>query len=189
LVTYFFLKETLKTPISLSEYLGFKERKDVGARRDVANSTSKSDKPLPVSTHALLKNRRIIIAVASYAVAAFLDITFRVIQPIFFATPIALGGLGLPPRVIGNILATFGIINGLFQVFFFAKIHDTWLSKKTYVVGIICLFPAFACFPAMSLLAQKQGLIPAVWVLVAIQLLSFTGLSLSFGQSLLFSCI
>ncbi|KAG1791787.1 uncharacterized protein BJ212DRAFT_1240099, partial [Suillus subaureus] len=76
-------------------------------------------KPLPLRS---LLIPRVIIAAGNYAALSFLDIAFRAVQPVFFATPLELGGLGLDPPRIGNILAIYGVINGLFQIFFFADL-------------------------------------------------------------------
>jgi len=72
----------------------------------------------------------VLIAVGNYASASLLDMAFRAIQPLFFSTPIALGGLGLSPATIGTILAIYSAVNGPFHFFFFAKMHERWGPKK-----------------------------------------------------------
>ncbi|KAG2100401.1 MFS transporter [Suillus discolor] len=53
----------------------------------------------------------VVIPIANYAMVALLDVSFRVLMPLFFSTPTYLGGLGFDPAVIGSWLALFGIID------------------------------------------------------------------------------
>lgn len=50
-----------------------------------------ADKPYPI--HALLVPR-VLIASANYASLSLMDIAYRAVQPLFFSTPIEMGGLG-----------------------------------------------------------------------------------------------
>lgn len=129
-----------------------------------------------------LLTSRVIIAAGNYAFLSLVDIAFRAIQPLFYSTPIELGGLGMPPSTIGQILSTYGILNGVFQVLFFARIHDYWGSKKVFTIGMASAFPAFAAFPLMSYLAKTQGLSIMVWVIVVFQTVVSIGLNMSYGE-------
>ena len=91
-------------------------------------------------------------------------------QPLFFSTPIELGGLGMSPSTIGKILSIYGILNGAFQILLFAKIHDLWGSEKVFRVGMASLFPAVAAFPVMNYLAKKQGLSFTVCFVIVFQM-------------------
>ena len=123
-----------------------------------------------------------LIAAVNYATLSLVDIAYRAVQPLFFSTPIALGVLGLPPPPIGAILSFFGFMNGIFQVFFFARIHDRWGTKNVFIAGLLSAIPCFALFPFMNLLARSQGVSTTVWVIVALQTLISLGVSLSYGQ-------
>ncbi|KAF8071623.1 member of major facilitator superfamily multidrug-resistance, DHA1 sub-family [Lyophyllum atratum] len=193
LVTFLFLKETVSAPVSVSRLLKLGKDKDSLALKGAIGSEEPPtvaipalpapDKQLPL--RALL-TPRVIIAAGNYAFLSLVDIAFRAIQPLFLSTPIALGGLGLPPSAIGNILSVFGISNGIIQVFFFARIHDYFGSKKTFIAGIASAFPAFIAFPIINYLARAQGLSTAVWVAVGLQTFISIGLSLSYGAIFIF---
>ena len=129
-----------------------------------------------------LFTRHVMLAIGTYVTTALLDIMYRVIQPLFFSTPIALGGLGLPPPVIGYILAALSILHGVFMLFLFPKVHHAWGSKKSFLVGVACILPSFACFPVMSWLGKQQGLSLTVWMVIILQGVLFVGLNLSFGK-------
>ena len=139
----------------------------------------KIEKPLPL--RALL-TRRVIIAVGNYASLSLVDISFRATQPLFLSTPIHLGGLGLPPSTIGNLLAIFGVLNGVFQIFFFARINDHWGSKRVFFWGVASGIPIFASFPVINYLARHNGYSTMVWIAVGFQIVISIGLGLSFGQ-------
>ena len=123
--------------------------------------------PLPL--RALLVPR-VLIAAGNYATFSLLDMAFRAVQPLIFATPIELGGLGLDPPRIGNILSVYGVVNGLFQIFFFADLHDRFGSKAIYSVAMVSGVPVMLIFPLLNALAQTQGLSWMVWSLVGVQL-------------------
>jgi hypothetical protein len=197
LVTFFFLKETLPAPISISRlfnirkkltqnaigstdpYVSTVPRQNTKTVQNFNDDCPQAEGPLPLRS---LLTPRVLIAAGNYASLSLVDIAFRAIQPVFLSTPINLGGLGLPAPSIGTLLSGQGILNGLFQVFFFAKIHDRWGSKKTFIAGISTAIPAFIMFPIANALARTQGYSIAVWVAIALQTTSGILLNLSYGQ-------
>lgn len=58
----------------------------------------------PVTVRHLFSGK-VIVAAMNYSALALTDIAIRAVQPVFYATPIELGGLGLPPHMIGRILS------------------------------------------------------------------------------------
>ena len=186
LVTYRYLKETHSNPTPVKQYLGIEssEPKPLFTEDDtdsgsVDSSQTKEEKPGSIRS---LLTPRVVIAATNYAFLSLVDIAFRAIQPVFLSTPIELGGLGLDPARIGSVLSVFGILNGFFQVFFFAAIHNRFGSKRTFMTGIVLAVPLFACYPLMSWVAQKQGLSLLLWVLVYAQIAISVGISLSYGE-------
>ncbi|KIM36642.1 hypothetical protein M413DRAFT_448986 [Hebeloma cylindrosporum] len=204
-VTFLFLKETVPSPMPIKEFLGLKTGKaEVATQRpeilgegvpipplsisqakcaQSIDEVPKTERPLPL--RALL-TRRVIIAAGNYASLSLVDISFRAIQPLFFSTPIHLGGLGLPPPTIGNLLSIFGILNGVFQVFFFARINDHWGSKRVFFCGIASGIPVFASFPVINYLARHYGYSTTLWIAVGFQIVISLGLSLSYGAIFIF---
>lgn len=185
LIAFFFLQETLHSSVSLWELLTTLRSGTRKTTGDVAlplleefNSPN-TEKPLPLRS---LLTSRVLIAAANYASLSLIEIFFRALQPLFLATPIHLGGLGLPPSAIGHVLSTFGVLNGLFLAFFFARIHDRWGSKFVFMVGLSSGIPLFLLFPVISYIATTQGLNTAVWILVGVQVVLSIMLSISFGM-------
>lgn len=136
-------------------------------------------KPLPLRS---LLIPRVIIAAGNYAALSFFDIAFRAVQPLFYATPLELGGLGLDPPRIGNILAIYGVINGLFQIFFFANLHDRFGSKIIYSASMAAGIPMIITLPVLNAVARVQGLSLVVWSIVGLQLTFSMILNLAYCQ-------
>ncbi|KAF9007542.1 member of major facilitator superfamily multidrug-resistance, DHA1 sub-family [Cyathus striatus] len=187
LVVFIFLKETVRSPISPLQFLKLRKDKSnlalqgvVGSQEPNANAVPTPDGPIdqekPLPLWSLL-TWRVIIAAGNYACLSLVDISFRAIQPLFYSTPIEMGGLGLPPSVIGKILSIYGVFNGLLQVFFFAQINDRWGSKNTFMFGIAAAIPIFMSFPVINWLARVYGMSEA---------LVSTALNLSYGAIFIF---
>ncbi|KAF8557103.1 MFS multidrug-resistance DHA1 sub-family [Imleria badia] len=179
LVTFLFLKETLPHRVPLRQLIVAKFSKKsavksipptpVPSPETLQNENTKKQDEAPLPLRALLIPR-VLIAAGNYAAFSLVEIAFRAVQPLFFATPLELGGLGLDPPRIGNILSVYGVVNGLFQVFFFADLHDRFGSKAMYSVAIASGVPVTLTLPLINALARTQGLSWIVWSLVTVQL-------------------
>ncbi|KAF9468192.1 major facilitator superfamily domain-containing protein [Collybia nuda] len=182
IVTSIVLKETVQSTVPIFKFLrGNTSEVTNGTASQQLNAISaplKAGRPLPLRS---LLTPKIIIVVGNFALLALVDVMFRAVQPLFYSTPIHLGGMGLPPSTIGNILSVLGFLNGVFQVFFFAKVHDYWGSKKVFMAGITSAIPVFAAFPLINHLTKTQGLSIAVWIIVAIQVILSIGFGFSYG--------
>ncbi|KAF8557096.1 MFS multidrug-resistance DHA1 sub-family [Imleria badia] len=195
LVAFLFLKETSPHRVPLRQLTAAKFSKifavksisptpvlspETSDNENTEELRKEDETPLPL--HALLIPR-VLIAAGNYATLSLVEIAFRAVQPVFFATPLELGGLGLDPPRIGNILSIYGVVNGLFQIFFFADLHDRFGSKAIYSVSIVSGIPMVLTLPLINALARTQGLSWSVWSLVAVQL------ALAIALNLGYSCI
>ena len=127
----------------------------------------------PTSLRGLL-TRDVIITCVNYSFLALVDISFRTLQPVFFSTPLELGGLGIDPPMIGTIMSSFGILNGVFTVFFFSRLLDYLGLKRFYLIGITAAVPSFLLFPVINYLArnsiERSGRLGTeVWLAVGLQ--------------------
>ena len=149
------------------------------SEQNVDDDCPQAENPVPLRS---LLIPRVLIAAGNYASLSLVDIAMKAIQPVFLSTPILLGGLGLPPSSIGTLLSVQGFLNGIFSIFFFAKIHDRWGAKVVFIGGVASAIPAFVMFPVANSLARSQGHSIAVWIAIGIQIVAGILHNLSFGQ-------
>jgi hypothetical protein len=124
----------------------------------------------------------------NYSFIAIVDISFRTLQPVFLSTPIELGGLGLDPPVIGTVMSFFGLLNGVFTVFFFSRLVDRLGVKRMYLMGITASVPCFSLFPVINYLARNSiersgGIGTEVWLVVGSQVALSVIICLCYGAS------
>lgn len=174
----------MRNPVSLRKLLRLSPKGEAAVESEastVVNAPLADDKSGPLPLKKLLVPR-VIIPASNYAALAILDITLRAIQPVFYATPIELGGLGLNPQEIGWILSVYGVINGVVQLSLFSRANERFGSKLIYLVGIASVLPVFALFPVINELARAEGMSPLVWALVMGQALLSIATGFSYGQ-------
>ncbi|KAG2040000.1 major facilitator superfamily domain-containing protein [Suillus americanus] len=185
-VIFLYLKETTTPQINISQLLvSWKKRKTVPlpALEPPPVPSSISNKPVPIRA---LFVRQVLIATGSYASVALIDIAFRTVQPVFYATPISLGGLGLDTPTIGTILAVQGIVNGVMQPLAFARLHDIMGAKKLWLFAVTCALPMVALLPVSNTLARSSGIIQSVWSLVALQVALMSCITFAYGVSFMY---
>ncbi|KAL0945390.1 hypothetical protein HGRIS_000884 [Hohenbuehelia grisea] len=161
--------------------ISFKET--LHPRRASSDDSSPHEAPVPMRA---LFERRVLVAVFNYVMLAFLDIGLNTLQPLFFAMPVAIGGLGLSPPTIGYILGTFGALNGSIQALFFARIINRWNPKRVFFVGIAAFIPIYCLFPVMSAVKRSDAPPAALWTLVCVQLAFMVVMDLSYGCIFMF---
>lgn len=172
-LSFVFLKETVSSPVTFRSLLTKKS--------DPSPSVveiDEAEKPYPLRR---LMTRPVLLSVLNYATLSLVDIAYRAMQPLFLSTPVSNGGLGLPPPAIGRILMYFGILNAIFQLIFFARIHALLGTKKLFISGLLCGIPMFVLFPVTSTLARAYGVGRVVYLSVALQIVFALGVNSSYG--------
>ncbi|KAG1725317.1 major facilitator superfamily domain-containing protein [Suillus lakei] len=194
LVTYFCLKESVSTRTPLWELIkgGFfrqsyakrcEPSNNVQVNPGEANSGEVQSKPLPL--RALL-TRKVSIVTASYVTTSLFHMAFSSVLPVFYATPIELGGLSLDPPRIGALLAASGVTQGTFQLLFYARLHDHFGAGAIHITGVSSGIPIVILFPVINTLARVHGMGMTVWLCVAVQLALMTSLIMCFPCLALF---
>ena len=129
---------------------------------------------------------RVIISVANYGLLALFDIAWAAIQPLFYATPIEYGGLGMSPVTIGIVLGGLGFSNGMFQGLFFARLVKKLGIKRLFMIAMSMFTIIFALFPVINLAARSAGsLTPFVWSLVCLQMFIVLVMDTAYGEDTL----
>ncbi|KAJ7220196.1 major facilitator superfamily domain-containing protein [Mycena pura] len=174
----------------------FKEKPHVSEESgDIRNPVADSRTP-PRATATLLKRGPlplrqlfgfpVLISISNYAALGFLNTTLGALLPLFFAMPIEIGGLGLPPVKIGLILSVYGIATGVFQLVFFARFVRAFGEKRVFINGMLTCLPVFALFPIMSVIAQRSGVSFVVYALIGCVLALGAMMDTSFGAVFMF---
>ena len=138
------------------------------------------DKPLPLRK---LLTYPVVLSVANYIALSFLSICTLALLPLFLAMPLDIGGLNLSPSVIGYIIGSFGLVDAVFQIFFFSLIVRRWGERVVIIAGISTFILIFLMFPLISFLARGWG--PSsfgVWLLLGFLLMLLTFTDMAFGM-------
>lgn len=123
-----------------------------------------------------------VLSITNYFWLAFVDIALLALQPLFYSTPIHLGGLGMSPATIGLCLGIFGLLDGAVQGLVFPKVVRRVGLKKLFLTCLSCFVPLFTLFPIINHFAREWGLSPAVWALVVLQLTINCVTEMAFGR-------
>ena len=147
----------------------------------------KKEEPKPATLGELLRSERVRISVGNYGVVAILEIAYSSLQPLVLASPIAFGGLSLSPPVIGALLGSIGLVNGLFQGTFFASFVERFGPRRLFIAGIAAFVPMFLCYPAENYAAWRLGregqpLPNLVWILFILQAALLLIMEFAFGE-------
>ncbi|KAG1798088.1 major facilitator superfamily domain-containing protein [Suillus plorans] len=193
LVTYFRLKESTSTRTSLWElikggFLGqsYKPRQpSSNAIVDPGEADPGEVQSKPLSLRALLTSK-VVNVTANYVTMALFHMAFNSVLPVFCATPIELGGLSLDPPRIGALLAAQGVVHGIFQLLFFARLHDRFGARAIHIAGVTSGIPIAILFPVINALARAHGIGMAVWLCVAVQLALSISLIMCYPSMALF---
>ncbi|KAF7986425.1 hypothetical protein HWV62_31167 [Athelia sp. TMB] len=173
ILVVFLLKETVtKQPP--------KARSDPSVAESSAGSVEAAhEAPVPLRD---LLTQPVVLSVTVYGLLAILEMALIALWPVFYSSSLEYGGLGLPPYVIGIIMGSFGLVNGLFQSIFFSRIITRWGVKILLMSGMAAFVPLFAMFPLIHSMAWRWGMSPTVWVLIALQIVVAIIMDMSYGS-------
>ncbi|KAG2106606.1 major facilitator superfamily domain-containing protein [Suillus discolor] len=189
LVACICLKESVSTRTPLWELVkgGFFGQSYSKSRQPSSNVTFHPGEvqPKPLPLRALLTSK-VLTVTASYATMGLFHMALSLILPVFYATPIELGGLSLDPPRIGALLAASSIIQGIFQLLLYARLHHHFGARAIHITGVSSGIPIVILFPVTNALARAYGIGVAVWLCVVVQLTLKTSLLMCFPCLTLF---
>ena len=126
------------------------------------------------------------LPIINCGVLGLLDIGHLVLLPLFYSSPIEIGGLGFQPASIGTFLAIFGIVDGIVQVSLGAKLIEWFGTKRVFCWTVLCFYPLILLFPIMTAVVTAQGKVgPVIWILLVCQLIFMTFMDIAFRM---FAC-
>ena len=177
--------QTRSSPTPIREFFCGGKKRVASEEGPLLAPENELEKPVPLRN---LLTRDIIVVSVNYALLALVDIAFHALQPLFLSTPIALGGLGLDPPMIGTVMSSFGVLNGVFTIFYFSRMTDYFGVKWVYLIAITATVPCFLSFPIINHLARNSiersgGLGLEVWVVVGLQVMMSVLVCFGYGAS------
>ncbi|KAJ7030335.1 major facilitator superfamily multidrug-resistance, DHA1 sub-family [Mycena alexandri] len=101
--------------------------------------------------------RPVFIALTNHGFLAFSQMAYEVLVPLVYATPIALGGLGLSPLYIGRIMGSLGLVNVLTQIFFSARAIRHFGPRTIFITAFCWLSCSFLAYPLLNYFARRSG--------------------------------
>jgi len=135
----------------------------------------------PVSMSTLLTTYSVMIPIINYGMLGLMDIGIYVLLPLFYSSPVGIGGLGFSPPVIGTLFATFGLVDSCVQGLFAPTMIKRFGAKKLFCWAVLWFYPLTLLFPLMSAVVTTQGRVgPITWVLLFVQLLCIVFIDLAY---------
>ena len=106
--------------------------------------------------------------------------------PLFFSSPIEIGGLDLDPPKIGYIIGAYGATSAIFQALFSARIIRRFGAGKTFLMSRFILIPIFLLFPTINTVAVTFGKrSPLVWALTILLISCSIFFDMGYGKEFL----
>ncbi|KAJ7116513.1 major facilitator superfamily domain-containing protein [Mycena epipterygia] len=179
----------------LVAFVGLKETLPsiVARRHEGAEAPSETDRLLPASPRAApppvrdLLVRPVFIALANHGLLSFCHVANEALLPLFFATPLSLGGLGLRPYDIGLILGICGLCNSVVQIAVGGRFIRRFGARPMFTAGFCALAVECAMYPLVGGLARQRGGVDAVVrVALACQLSCTCVIFFAYASTMLF---
>jgi len=156
--------------------------KDSSKHGDSESAQARNNKPAPSSTLELLKAPGVGIVLYNYGHVMLLAFAYTAIIPVYWATGIPLGGLGLTPLQISLFLCLTGLSQAIWVLVFFPPLqHRIGTNGVVRVCGIA--YPiTMAMMPVLNMILRigTPGSRVAFFITGPILLIIFPGVSMSF---------
>jgi len=162
----FGLKETLPAAIARQKKVQLgTETEPLLPDREVSAPADPPSEPPPMRD---LFTRPVLIALSNYAFLCFCQMSYDVMIPLMYATPIELGGLGLSPLYIGRLMGLVGFLNVFMQIFLSAKAIRRFGPHRIFTATFCCLPISFLAYPILNYLARRAGRVDAAVIAVMV---------------------
>lgn len=132
-----------------------------------------------MSTLTLLRSPNVPITLYIYGHVMLLAIAYTAIIPVFFFTPISLGGLGFTPFQISVFMCIGGLSQALWLLLAFP-----WLQARIGTAGVMRLcataYPFFFAILPLCNILLRHHLTAAFWAIAPVSFCVGSGVSMSF---------
>ncbi|KAL2019807.1 hypothetical protein VTK56DRAFT_9158 [Thermocarpiscus australiensis] len=139
-------------------------------------------KPKPLSTWELIKSPGIPIVLYTYSHIMLLAFAYTAIVPVFWFTPVDLGGFGFSPLQISLVMGLNGLAQAIWILVVFPPLHHRIGTNGVLRVCAIAYPFMFAAMPLFNLLlrAGTPASVTVFWATVPALLCLGCGVSMSF---------
>ncbi|KIW42009.1 uncharacterized protein PV06_05599 [Exophiala oligosperma] len=145
----------------------------------VRHPKSSSDKSKEMSTLELLRSPNVPMTLYLYAHIMVLAFSYTAIIPVFFFTPVHLGGFGFSPLRISIFMMIGGLSQSLYLLIVFP-----WLQARVGTAGVMRLcahaYPFFFAFLPVCNVFLRRGMTAAFWAVAPAALVVGSGVAMSF---------
>lgn len=124
---------------------------------DRAPAAEEEDSERTLSALELLRDPIIWPLMYSFALMSLEAISYQALLPIFFFTPVHLGGLGFSEAQIGSALSLRGIATIGVQLFAFPALVTRVGATRLFRILIALYIPTFVLLPLLNVLARLHG--------------------------------
>ncbi|OAP54942.1 hypothetical protein AYL99_10642 [Fonsecaea erecta] len=153
----------------------------IGLKETLVRSPKKSStgSQKEMSILALLRSPNVPITLYIYAHIMLLAFSYTAIAPVFFFTPVHLGGFGFSPFLISLFMGLGGLSQSLWLLIAFPWLQARWGTKSVMVLCATAYPVFFALYPVCNLLLRYH-VTAAFWTVAPISLVVGSGVSMSF---------
>ena len=125
----------------------------------------------------------VLLSIANYVALAFLQICALALLPLFLAMPLDIGGLNLSPSVIGYTMGSYGLVDSVFQIFYFGPIVRRWGERIVLIAAMSTFILIFLMFPVINFCARGWGQSSfSVWLFLGFLVVLLTITDMGFGM-------
>jgi MFS family permease len=147
-------------------------------------SLTESENSLGVPKPPPLLMPQVLIAVINYGFLSFCDMERRVLTPLMWSTSLEHGGLGFTPYTIGLAMGISAAVNLFIQAMFLGRAIRYFGARRVFMVSLVTLFVALACFPLEKYITQRTGATDwRVWTVVIVQLVMYCMVTPAYSKS------
>ncbi|KIW26241.1 uncharacterized protein PV07_09354 [Cladophialophora immunda] len=153
----------------------------IGIKETLVRSPKKSSAgpQKEMSILALLRSPNVPITLYIYAHIMLLAFSYTAILPVFFFTPVHLGGFGFSPFLISLFMGLGGLSQSLWLLIAFPWLQARWGTKRVMVLCATAYPVFFALYPVCNLLLRHH-VMAAFWTIAPISLAFGSGVAMSF---------
>ncbi|KAJ7163892.1 major facilitator superfamily domain-containing protein [Mycena crocata] len=169
---FFGLKETLPSAIANQKRKSIQRGTETEPLLSETSVSSRDPTADPIPPLRDLFIRPVLISLMNHGFLCFCQMSYDVLIPLVYATPIAMGGLGLSPLYIGRIMGLCGFLNIFTQTFLSAKAIRRFGPRSIFITAFCCLSMSFLAYPFLNFFARRAGKVDAAVVMVIILQLS-----------------